>query len=98
MADPKCSQLPCPLHKIGAIRMINTKPTLARNRSKPVSRYLLRNWRAAISRTLSEHSRSFNLKVDRAVPCSMLKSGGEAALINIARGAADPPLQNDKNR
>ena len=30
-------------------------------------------------------------EVDRAVPCSMLKSGGEAAFISIVRGAADPP-------
>jgi outer membrane protein TolC len=30
-------------------------------------------------------------QVDRAVPCSMLKSGGEAAFVSTARGAADPP-------
>ena len=29
--------------------------------------------------------------VDRAVSCSMLNSGGEAAYLGIARGAADPP-------
>ena len=30
-------------------------------------------------------------EVDRAVRCSMLKSGGGAAFIGIARGAANPP-------
>src|SRR5215468_3293624 len=29
--------------------------------------------------------------MDRAAPCSMLILGGEAALFNIVRGAADPP-------
>jgi hypothetical protein len=30
------------------------------------------------------------MMVDRAVPCSMLKLGGEAAIINIAPAAAGP--------
>src|SRR5947209_1303690 len=48
MAEPKCSQLPCPLQRTGAIRIINMRPMLARMRSRPVSRYLLRNCKAAI--------------------------------------------------
>ena len=34
---------------------------------------------------------SFWFEVDRALRRSMLKNGGEAALIGIARGADDPP-------
>src|SRR6266480_2212845 len=45
----------------------------------------------ARNRISLKRRRSAGSKVDRAVPCSMLKSGGGAALITIARGAADPP-------
>src|SRR5437762_1999075 len=60
MAEPKCSQLPWPLHKIGAIKMMKTSPRLARNKSNPVSRYLLRNCRAAIHANVCEARIDFN--------------------------------------
>src|SRR4051794_32918846 len=48
MAEPNRSQLPWPFHRTGAIKMMMMSPMLARNSSKPVSRYLLRNCKAAI--------------------------------------------------
>src|SRR6266705_4438173 len=60
MALPKCSQLPWPLHRAGAIKMIKIRPMLARIKSNPVSRYLPRNCKAAISATLREQRGNFN--------------------------------------
>src|SRR5207253_8003393 len=99
MAEPKRSQLPSPFHKTGAIKIMKIKPMLARIKSRPVSRYLLRNCNAAIRATVVEPRKDFNAKVDRPLRRAMLiKYAASPPDFSIEQGTARSTFARQMNR